>query len=331
MPDKTGLAWSEIRRKIGNLSQVISVDSFIDEQGLSRGSRRIRMINGGGLDLELFPDRALDIGKVMFDGVNIGWISPVGPASPHFVENYQENWLRTFSGGFLTTCGLDSFGAASSFEGKHYPLHGRISSTPSSAVNTSVDEDDISVSAEIRQSSTFSENLLLKREISSKCFSNSFSIKDQVTNESYRPQTHMILYHFNVGWPLVDYDTKLRIPTVNSESLKKSDDPKTYKQLTEPTVNLGEAVFLHKLEIENKITFENYRLGLSLEISVESKNLPNLFQWKMLDEGYYVVGIEPANTDILTGRANAELERKAPVLEPWESVNYEINISFSRL
>ncbi|KAK1827975.1 hypothetical protein QBC39DRAFT_375133 [Podospora conica] len=72
----------------------------------------MRLVSGGGLKLELHPDRAMDIGAVTVDGVLIAWMSPVGMASPAAYDSAGSNWLRTFGGGLLATCGLENHGPA---------------------------------------------------------------------------------------------------------------------------------------------------------------------------------------------------------------------------
>jgi hypothetical protein len=49
-------------------------------------------------------------------------------------------------------------------------------------------------------------------------------------------------------------------------------------------------------------------------------------EWKMMGEGAYVVGVEPANCDGLGGRSATRELRKPPMLEPGESRDYRIDI-----
>ena len=52
--------------------------------------------------------------------------------------------------------------------------------------------------------------------------------------------------------------------------------------------------------------------------------LPHLFQWKMMGEGAYVLGIEPANSSGINGRAAARQSGDLAYLAPGQSVTYDI-------
>ena len=59
-------------------------------------------------------------------------------------------------------------------------------------------------------------------------------------------------------------------------------------------------------------------------------NLPFVFQWKMLADQNYVLGIEPANFPVLTGRLDALESGSVPILDPGESVDYSVELEFRR-
>lgn len=45
------------------------------------------------------------------------------------------DWLRSFGGGLVVTCGLDHFGSPSLDQGETFGLHGRVSNVPAARVN----------------------------------------------------------------------------------------------------------------------------------------------------------------------------------------------------
>ncbi|MDQ4137723.1 MAG: aldose 1-epimerase family protein, partial [Actinomycetota bacterium] len=112
--------------RIGHAAQLARVDRLVEEEGPARGARRIRLVTGGGLEAEIHPDRALDLGQVTYRGVPVAWISPTGMVAPTLTSSHGRDWLRSFGGGLLATCGLDTFGPATIDEGKDYPMHGRV-------------------------------------------------------------------------------------------------------------------------------------------------------------------------------------------------------------
>ena len=332
MINRRGLETKELQERVGNQAQLVRVDSFIEDDGLARGTRRVRLINGGGLEIEVHPDRCLDIGRVTFDGIPLAWISPVGPTNPLFAEHSGNGWLRTFSGGLLATCGLDTFGPPSFDGSREYGLHGRIGTTPATVTSKISSFNEVSISGAISQVDVFGENLLLERNISSKAFSSAFTIKDKVTNQGLTPIAHLILYHFNFGWPLIDSETILEIAALERSANNPKSNVEEFDRFTEPVKNAKEEVFLHHrdLSVVDSVKIRNESLGLEVILRVQSVNLPFVFQWKMLADQNYVLGIEPANFPVLTGRLDALKSGSVPILDPGESVDYSVELEFRR-
>ena len=332
MINRKGFETKELKDRVGNQTQLVRVDSFIEDEGLARGTRRVRLMNGGGLEIEVHPDRCLDIGRVTFDGIPMAWISPVGPISPLFAEHSGNGWLRTFSGGLLATCGLDTFGPPSVDGSREYGLHGRIGTLPATITSKTSSFDEVSISGAISQTNVFGENLILERNISSKAFSSAFTIKDKVTNLGSNPITHLILYHFNLGWPLIDDNTILEIPALERSANNKKSHIQDFAKFTDPVKDSKEEVFLHHRDssVVDSAKIRNEALGLELILRVKSATLPFIFQWKMLAEQNYVLGIEPANFPIITGRADALDSGNVPLLNPEESVDYLLEVEFRR-
>src|SRR3989304_4981179 len=85
---------------------------------------------------------------------------------------------------------------------------------PSRAVNYSAawggDEYRREVSGEVRQTRVFGENLVMRRHISTALGSNRICIEDVVTNGGFTPPPQMILYHVNIGFPLLNERSRLK-------------------------------------------------------------------------------------------------------------------------
>ena len=207
--------WSkaELLRRVGHMDQLAGIRLLEVGDGKARGCRMLDVWTGTGLRFQVNADRALDISSCDFKGIPISWRSPTGDVHPAYYEPQGVGWLRSFPGGLLTTCGLDQFGLPSQDGGVEFGLHGRISNTPSVQVNyrTYWDGDDykLEINAETRQASLFGENLVLRRRISTTLGSNCIRIEDIITNEGFDPAPHMLLYHFNLGFPLVSENTRL--------------------------------------------------------------------------------------------------------------------------
>jgi hypothetical protein len=67
-------------------------------------------------------------------------------------------------------------------------------------------------------------------------------------------------------------------------------------------------------------------LGLGLRLTFNREELPYLFQWKMMGEGTYVLGIEPATCATMEGRADARQQDVLSFLAPGESRNFALGI-----
>jgi hypothetical protein len=67
---------------------------------------------------------------------------------------------------------------------------------------------------------------------------------------------------------------------------------------------------------------------LSVHLSWTTENLPRLVQWKMPGAGVHVLGIEPANCYV-EGRAKERERGTLVVLEPGESLSYELTLEIS--
>jgi len=123
-------------------------------------------------------------------------------------------WLYSFPGGLLVTCGLTHVGGPEAEGGEERGLHDRISNIPASIesiVQPNVVEGrlDMSITGVVKQTRVFGPNLELRRTISGTIGEPTVRVRDVVTNRGNSPVPHMILYHCNFGWPLVDEGTEI--------------------------------------------------------------------------------------------------------------------------
>ncbi len=78
-----------------------------------------------------------------------------------------------------------------------------------SGVDWSSDETALFAKAEIRQSALFGEQLSLIRRIEADAGGQEIRLIDTVTNLGFDTTSHAILYHVNLGYPLLDGGAKL--------------------------------------------------------------------------------------------------------------------------
>ncbi len=328
MAEIYGLSGRDLAAHVGSLRQVVSAELFHDADGRGAGTRRVRLVNGGGLELELQPDRALDIGRVTYRGVPFAWLSWAGGVSGDRYEPSGGGWLRTFGGGLLATCGLDAFGAPSSDDGQEFGQHGRIGASPATITTLQANDDEVVVAGSVTQGCLFAENIRLERRISSPAGSNVLVIDDEIINDGFADQPHMMLYHMNFGWPLVDEGTRLVVDgDVGGYNERSKAADARWEVMDAPTPGFDEQVFRADLRPGGQgAVVTNEARGLSVRVSVDD-SLPHLFIWKMAGQGAYVWGVEPTNCPEMS-RGPAHSAGVVPVLAPGESARHRVRLEF---
>ncbi|HOE62484.1 MAG TPA: aldose 1-epimerase family protein [Candidatus Sumerlaeota bacterium] len=335
-----GREWTkkELLRRIGSLGQVGGVRLFEYSDGASRGLRAAEIRTGSGLSFTILLDRGMDIGSVEFAGCPLNWESSVGFKHPAFFHHNGLDWLNTFGGGLVTTCGLSNVGVPNTDEGRDYGLHGCITACPAENVrvehNWNGGDMDISVSGTMRETSVFGPNLCLERVIWTRLGEKKIFIEDKVTNESDENSPLMFLYHVNIGWPILDDETSIIIPTrkVTPRDAEAEKDKDNYDVFHSPQMGYKEKVFFHDMAADPAgyvpvaVVNPHIRsLCMGLYIKYLIKELPRFTQWKMLGEKTYVLGIEPGNCGVL-GRADERKKGTLKILRPGESQTFHLEI-----
>jgi hypothetical protein len=333
---------AELLRRVGRLAQVAGVRLVTLGDGAERGVRALEVRTGTGFAFEVLVDRAFDVGRCELAGRPLAWTSGVGFAGPWFSEWEDLGFLRNWGGGFLTTCGIDHalFMAEDTAEQYHYPpkqaerfgLHGRISNRPArlTGYGERWDGDDCVLWAEgeTLQAAVFGEQLLLRRRIEARVGESRLTIHDEVENVGFDRTPHMLLYHINVGFPVVDEGSELLVPA--RSVVARGDYPvEGYRQLAAPEPGYVERVFEHEVACEPDgrvpVAVVNRELGLGAFEVFRKDQLPHHFVWRMLGEGTYVVGIEPC-TNRTAGRLDARARGELIELEAGEKRAYELEL-----
>ena len=144
----------------------------------------------------------------------------------------------------------------------------------------------------------------------------------------------MILYHINVGFPLLGPDAELVAPTVRVTpgDINPADDQEGPYAFPEPREGYPNTVFDHEtVADENGLVHaalinQNLESGpLGVRISYRQAELPHLNEWKMLGPGEYVLGVEPASA-AFGGRESAREAGTMKYLEAGESVRYLVEV-----
>jgi galactose mutarotase-like enzyme len=142
-----------------------------------------------------------------------------------------------------------------------------------------------------------------------------------------------VLYHVNLGWPLLDEGVTVEIPAakVTPRDADAEAGFDTRYEISAPVAGFREQVFVHEGSTEGYARVTNPKRGIQFTLRYSTETLPALFQWKMTDVGHYVLGLEPTNTPEIMGRAAARDSGRLPALQPRESVRYQVSFEFTRI
>ena len=157
-----------LRRYVGDVHQIAGAMSFTYNDGRANGMDAVELRNGTGLRIVVLAGRCLDIVQAEYNGVPFAFLSKAGLSAASHYE--KDAFLRNFTAGLLTTCGLLNVGEPCEDEGVWLPQHGRISNIPAEQVCVREEWLDdgrfaVSVSGKVRESSVMGENLVLTRTI----------------------------------------------------------------------------------------------------------------------------------------------------------------------
>jgi galactose mutarotase-like enzyme len=328
----------EIEQYIGNPAQLGGSRQYVLADGWGRNLRGIDVNSGAGLLYTIMPDRGMDISLASFKGNNLVYITCNGETHPAFFEPENLGWLHTFAGGLLTTCGLTYLGAPVTDGDEQLGLHGRYSTIPARQVTDLSawvgEEFHIKHRGVIEEGRIFGHKLRLEREITTILGQNMLKITDIVTNFGYNPSPYTILYHMNLGYPLLSEDAELVInPAVTlPRDATAASGVEHFKHFTKPQAGYQEQVFFHTMKAdekgESKVSLQNRKLNISLTITFGSVQLPYLTEWKMMGQGDYVLGLEPCNVPATNRKAMREANI-LPVLQPGESKTNTIRVDLN--
>ena len=184
--------FDEIRKGyIGNPSQLASVRRVVASEGKAAGTEIIEVRTAGGLELDILPGTGLDIGQCRFKGINMSWMSKNGYDSPAVSVPYETEFVNTFPGGLLYTCGLRSAGPANRDNGEWHPLHGRYHSLAAEQVCAEISGDEIIVKGTVRETALFGHVMELRRTIRIPAMGSSVTVEDTVSNQTPKDEEYM--------------------------------------------------------------------------------------------------------------------------------------------
>lgn len=321
---------ARLRRCSAGLAGLVRNELVECLDGPARGQRRLEIDTPSGLSATLVVDRSLDVLSLRYRGSNIGWrgASRARHPVPDLEGERGLALMRSFDG-LLVTCGLDHTGLPLSRGAEHlryppraetvHPLHGRLATAGVTLTGYGIDTGGgggggqcVWATAEIHQSGVFTEAMTLHRRIEIDLAEPRLRVSDTVVNDGYRPVPHALLYHVNIGFPLLDEAARLEgegwtlADRLDDGSATPSDDHEEIVDVA-PTPKHAAGFGIR-----------NARNGLRCRLLTDPATLPTTALWRAYQSGVFALGIEPQTAAGVDGRA--------AMLAPGERRHYRLDI-----
>ncbi|MFN8380189.1 MAG: aldose 1-epimerase family protein [Anaerolineae bacterium] len=339
MPTLYGQEWSrsDIQQYVSNIDQIASVRPAVLRGGRAEGVEVVEFATGSGFQFTVVPGRGMDISHASYNGIPLCWRSYTGDVAASYFEAEGMGWLRGSFGGLMSTGGLNYMGAPSLDEGTELGIHGRANYLPASHVWSDAEWDGdcyrMWARGKVAEAASLGPNLVLTREISTELGAHHLVIRDTVENCTFERVEHMMLYHFNFGFPVLSDCSRivarsLEVTPRDPDSLPGLEH---WDRFEPPMAGRPHQLFYHRLQPDDQGKAHVMLLGMqtfnrepiAVYLSYTHETLPWLINWKCMQAGNYVTGIEPANAWV-QGRAEERSAGRLQFLDAWQKVSYEV-------
>lgn len=312
---------------IGHETQCFGIEEHRLVGGKGDNMRLLEVNNGSGLEATISLDRNADISRLRFQGINLNYFSPCGYVAPAYYEAEGTNWLKSFTAGFLTTCGLQAVGSPCIDQGEELPLHGAIANTPTDKAIWYEEDGSLIVKTRTLDETIFGRKLRMYRTFTFPVGKNEFTFTDTIVNTGDKEEPFEILYHMNMGYPLLDEDSIVQINSseVIPRNEHAAEDMKNCLKMEKPTAGYEERCYYHKMTDKGYAAIYQPKNDIGLEIIYDAKELDCFVEWKMMGVRDYVLGLECGNA-YPDGRDVMREQGILKFLKPGEKKTYSVII-----
>lgn len=279
--------------------------------GLSAGVDVVEVRNGD-FSFRVLPTRGMGIWDAHLGETRIGWNSPVRqPVHPAFVNLQSRHglgWLDGFNE-LLVRCGLAFNGPPGRDQAHPSPiesdvtLHGKIANLPAHSVEfIHEDGQTIGVRGTVDETTLFGPQLRLESTITTRLGETSIQIRDVITNLGSAPTELELLYHTNIGSPVLEEGAKFICPSkkVVPRDLRAAEGISHFAEYLAPTPGYAEQVYFHETLADEQgrslALLHNRDGSFGVSLRFLRSQLPYFSQWKctQAEVDGYVTGLEPA-------------------------------------
>ena len=322
-------------RYIGSEQQLFGIRPMACRGGDANLVNTFEVDTGAGLTFSVGENKAMDIFRLKYRGINLAFESKAGLHSPYNAEPFSEAFRFSQGCGMLYTAGLSNVGAACQDEsGAHY-AHGMIKNKAAANVCAQGawegDAYRMRISGEITEAAFYGRNLKMRRSITAYAGDRSFVLEDSIENRAYAEDQVMLLYHLNAGYPLLSEDARL-IAAVNSiepATPRARDMMQEYDRASPPIDMEEEYVYGMTLRRGRDgmtgTALWNEALGIGLYVKFDARSLNRFVEWKCMRSGDYAFGMLPSNC-FPFGRLEAAKSGGWTALRPFETMNTRLEI-----
>lgn len=297
-------------------------------------------IDTGAVTACILPDRGMGIWKCWSSDLEFGWQSPVqGPVHPSLVPVDDASgigWLEGFDE-LLVRCGLYSNGAPEFADNGtvRYPLHGRVANLPAHTLDISVDAENgtLDVVGVVNETRFLVYSLELQTRYRFRVGSPIIEVVDTVTNRSSKRGSMQMLYHINIGQPVLQSGSKVHLAYRNlaPRDAHAATGLDTWNQCDGPASGYQEQVYFVEPYADDNhwseamLSTADGSFGFAVQF--DTRTLPYLNLWKntVAVEDGYVVGLEPA-TGFPNPRSVEEKQGRVVVLQGGESKSFRLKL-----
>jgi Domain of unknown function (DUF4432) len=322
---------------IASLDQIARVSASRLDGGPADGMRVIDIALLDGMSFRVLPDRGLDIGAAWCATptgrlIPISWTSKLGEQMPPLDRPVNGDWITRFTGGLLTTCGIDNVGPASEGVGLHGSWsHRRASNVTTTRTRAADGTVSVTVSGGLVDADALGRHIAIWRTITSSTGRPYVEICDTVENLGPHTEPIPILYHCNFGAPFWSTGSTVNFAAGSVASPRDDDAASTLDTTNCPDVTRGGAERVYEQaipigEVGPLATIRSPATGLVVDLSWSQDSLPRCIQWIHPGAGVSALGVEPSNASVL-GRGFDRANGRLAVLEPGQSRRFRVEVS----
>lgn len=275
-------------------------------------------VNADGFNIQVCPSRGMNVVHATFNGVYMGWSSPVHDlVNPAFINLYAREGCG-FLDGFnecVARTGFGHMGHPGMDNGEMLTLHGRASNTPADDVIVDIHDDRIVLLGTLREQCFKKINFEIQTRLEVYFDRPGFVITDTLTNQGDYESEYMVMYHNNFGSPLLEEGSKVIIPVKKVAPFNEyaASDLSKWDTLRGPTRNFDEMVYnlfpIAEEDGQAMAVLHNAKKNKALGISFDPSVMPAFTLWKNTDtmaQGY-CVGLQPGTSLSYNRRYQREL------------------------